>query len=314
MNNKRFLNALMFVVLGFFATAGFAQSSETSKDAESSIVEAMTAGKAQALAGQTDDAYSSFRNALAQSEQLFGQSSMEYAALSLEAGASLVDTEMAGKARKFLTDAHEYFSAQLGESALETALAGFYLGKYWMNEGRGKWMNDGYELRALPLLEASLPVIGKAGNYQAVTLMTHALIVQAYERMDRSDEATPHLLAIGNMIAAGYGDEFSEQPVYSVAPTYPICRGYSSTGSIPGCSVSPRPSQAEIEFDVNALGAVANVRVVSSEGDRNFTQAALTAFEQYRYAPRIVNGQAVNTKGLTIKFDTSGFQETLASN
>ncbi len=307
MDKKRFLNTLIVAVFAFFWNVSFAQNSVTDKDiTEQSIVETMDAGKAQARSGLTEDAYSSLQNALEQSGALFGKSSLEYARLSLEVGAVLTDTEINGKAKNFLTYAHEYFSEELGQSDLNTALAAFYLGKYWMNEGRGKRMNEGRELRALPLLEASLSVVERAGNQQAIVFMTHALIVKAYEKTDRSTEATPHLLALGEMIAAGYGSEYSELPIYVVAPAYRryMYCGSSDSGSLGPCSVHSRPAQAEIEFDVNAQGVVFNARVANSVGDKNFTQAALTAIEQFRYAPRVVDGQAVNVEGLTVQFES----------
>lgn len=55
-----------------------------------------------------------------------------------------------------------------------------------------------------------------------------------------------------------------------------------------------------VEFDLTASGAVENARVVAAEPTRTFDEAALRAIRQWRYDPKIENGQARPQSGLRI--------------
>ena len=55
-----------------------------------------------------------------------------------------------------------------------------------------------------------------------------------------------------------------------------------------------------VEFDLNASGGVEHARVVAAEPPRVFNEAALRAIRQWRYDPKIENGQARPQSGLRI--------------
>ena len=64
-----------------------------------------------------------------------------------------------------------------------------------------------------------------------------------------------------------------------------------------------------IRYDVTTTGSVANPRVVESEPAGTFDAAALAALSQWRFRPRVENGQAVSAPGrvstLRFKFGES---------
>ncbi len=99
---------------------------------------------------------------------------------------------------------------------------------------------------------------------------------------------TSRSLAPGNVVAETIDSDYA--PVATVTPEYPkraLERG------LDGWVV--------IEFDVNEAGLVENAHVVSARPRLIFDQSALAAVKRFRYAPRIVDGQAVVVEGVRQK-------------
>jgi protein TonB len=60
----------------------------------------------------------------------------------------------------------------------------------------------------------------------------------------------------------------------------------------------------EVEFTVDALGAVTDVAVVASEPHGVFDSAASEAVAAWRYRPRVVNGRPVAQRtSVTLSFN-----------
>lgn len=78
--------------------------------------------------------------------------------------------------------------------------------------------------------------------------------------------------------------------IIKVAPSYPI---RAATSGIEG--------YVTVSFDVVANGTVANVVVIESS-NRVFEDAAIEAAYRFRYKPRIVDGVAMETRGLQNRF------------
>lgn len=55
-----------------------------------------------------------------------------------------------------------------------------------------------------------------------------------------------------------------------------------------------------IEFTIDRAGAVRDARVIAYEPSAIFNEAALEAVRQWRYSPRIVNGDPVEQRGIRI--------------
>lgn len=287
------LIVLTLCVLASPVTAG--QLTEATGHDTVQITNLMSSGFTQAQSGQVADAQSSFRSAMVLAETALGSGSLEYARLNLEAGVRLLNTREPSAAREFLFAAHEMLYLRLGQSHYDTALAALYLGAYWVSQDRA--------LRALPLLQSSRAVFARS-NDSSKLVEAHVLIARALEEVDRSEQATPHLHRIGQLIAEGYGTRFEEQPIYAARARY--FNNTDGCGVVPGpCFQNPRESRVTLAFDVDGQGFVSNIRVVVREGDQRFAQAAMKALEQFRYAPRIVDGRAVGREDVTFTFDTA---------
>ena len=57
----------------------------------------------------------------------------------------------------------------------------------------------------------------------------------------------------------------------------------------------------EVEFAVTARGTVADARILACS-HQVFEQSALQAVAQWRYRPRVVNGQPVEQRGVQTRF------------
>lgn len=84
-------------------------------------------------------------------------------------------------------------------------------------------------------------------------------------------------------VTAGVGHFSSNVPVPTmmVQPNYPMAaasRGYEGF--------------VEVQFDVTATGATANVVVIKAEPERVFNRAAIGAVQKWKYSPVMVDGQA----------------------
>jgi len=60
---------------------------------------------------------------------------------------------------------------------------------------------------------------------------------------------------------------------------------------------------AWVRYTVSQNGDVINAEVTQSNSEVLFGPAALTAIRQFKYRPRIVNGQATSVTGVTYRFD-----------
>jgi periplasmic protein TonB len=85
----------------------------------------------------------------------------------------------------------------------------------------------------------------------------------------------------------------------------------SDAGSIPLVRIQPMyPRSAaekriegwvELEFTITTTGAVKNARVISSQPPNIFDRSALRAIRKWKYKPTIVDGVAIETKGVRVR-------------
>ncbi len=78
-------------------------------------------------------------------------------------------------------------------------------------------------------------------------------------------------------------------PLLRIPPTYPeraLARGIEG--------------RVLVEFTIDASGTVRDPFVVAAEPSAIFDRAALAAVRQWRYSPRVVNGRAVERRGVRI--------------
>jgi protein TonB len=56
-----------------------------------------------------------------------------------------------------------------------------------------------------------------------------------------------------------------------------------------------------VRFDISKIGSVVNARVIDSTPPGMFDKAALRAIERWRYRPAVVDGQAVERRGVQVR-------------
>ncbi len=58
-----------------------------------------------------------------------------------------------------------------------------------------------------------------------------------------------------------------------------------------------------VRYTITEKGEVVNAEVTKSNSEVLFGPAAIAAIQQFKYRPRIVNGQATSVNGVTYRFD-----------
>lgn len=122
-------------------------------------------------------------------------------------------------------------------------------------------------------------------------LLSHAALVELYERKGESEQATEHCVAIG--AAQPWSDNAEPEPLYRVNPVYPISYALKKlSGSV------------TIKFDIDESGFVVNAQPIQSEDTPpEFVKNSIESVEQWRYAPKFENGQPVAAIGQTVQLD-----------
>ncbi|MCY3624294.1 MAG: energy transducer TonB [Gammaproteobacteria bacterium] len=166
-----------------------------------------------------------------------------------------------------LEEAAESYQAAGREEGF--ALAQFWIGKRHMQNKRHR--------RAPKPLEAAIDALPERHH---LALMARAHLVEVYERLGQSDEATEHCLAIGRATPWTGNDDY--QPLFKRGPVYPQTALNNN-----------REGYVLLEFTVDEMGFVRNPEVVESGGNAIFREPAVEAAKGFRYAPRFVDGKAV---------------------
>ena len=94
----------------------------------------------------------------------------------------------------------------------------------------------------------------------------------------------PFLGAMGGGLGTGDSDII---PLVRISPQYPR---QAAMDRIEGT--------VTMEFIVNADGTVRNVRIVAANPPGVFEQAAITAALKWKFKPKVINGKAVEQKGV----------------
>ena len=247
------------------------------KESEEMILVLMDLGHAS---GEFYDARAqkyAYRRALRLVEKYDGRNSLPYGRHALKAGTYIFEYSRSPDAQPFLEDAVEVFTTVLGREHPSTGFAAFNLGKFNLARKRYSAARDNF-LIALNSFEYP----DKPSNQ--LEMSTHAFLVQVYEEMKESTEATKHCLAIGRMSPAREDQDY--QPLFRISPKYPqVAQERGKEGHV------------DVRFTVDESGFVKNVAVDNST-HKYFERSALEAIESWRYAPRFEEGEPVSTDGV----------------
>jgi TonB family protein len=183
---------------------------------------------------------------------------------------------------KITEKARDLLVERFGENDLKTIETKYLAGRLNMTPGRYR--------DAIENLEAIISTInGQLETSHPYAVASHAALIEAYEKLGKSEEATKHCVAIGQMTP--WQDDVEPTPLYRTNPKYPVI--YAKSG---------KEGYTRMTFDINTSGFVKNVKIVDSSG-KLFTDESIAALNKWRYAPKFENGQAVTATGLEVQLD-----------
>lgn len=178
---------------------------------------------------------------------------------------------------KYFTRAEEIFTAHKAE--VELSKVAFWRGKTYLALSKYKDAIKNFSIVMSDIAQ-------KEPNSQYV-LSTHAFMIRAYEGLGMRDAAAKHRQAIGKAKPFDEGQDIL--PVYTQQPTYPMDLLRSGV-----------QGYATILITVDENGFVKDPKMV--EGNELFKNTSIATIKRFRYKPRLVNGKAVETKGVKYRF------------
>ncbi|MEM8981943.1 MAG: tetratricopeptide repeat protein [Pseudomonadota bacterium] len=272
---------------------------KTIHDDESEAVLVLVRTRAEVLDAERDwdEAHRWYKRALGLTRKVYPTDSVEYAEQALQLGAEL-GKRSPNTGIAILKEAGEIYSAN--DAISDLGVVKYYIARIELGRGKRSRATKIFE-EALTLLDPDVPLA------KARSLAIRAALVPLYERRGDSEKATEHCVAIGR--DSKFADDQDYLPLYRMAPAYP-----------PTLLRSGVQGYVDLEFTVDKSGIVRNVqatRVVHtgqsenagalgpesrmSRRQRLFADAARAAVERFRYAPRFVNGEPVETAGVATR-------------
>lgn len=228
-----------------------------------------TSAKALVPARQTKH----YKRALKLARNHYGPDSERYGHLLLAAGTEVLNVAQSRMARPYLQDAYKVLQAALGDDHIATGMAAFHLARFEMATKRFADA-EGHLLAALNTFEDS------DRPSSPFEIGTHARLVAVYEEMGEPAKATAHCQAIGRMTPFDENQHY--MPLFRTQPRYPLLAQQDG-----------KEGYVDVEFTVDHEGIVRDPKVIS--GNFSFKGAALDAVSKWRYAPRFVDGQPVES-------------------
>ncbi len=239
-----------------------------------------------------------YKRALKVTSSNFGKDSVDYANLAYRTATSVLDESESPIGEKYLKQALAIFETEFGASSKEVGYANYGLGRIAFFRRDSREVTE-YLLQALSSFDGDGPAD------QEQRLKIHAMLVQAYEALDESDNATSHCVAIGRENQLAPDQDFV--PLFVISPQYPHTQ---LRNGVEGHVV--------LSFTVDEFGFVKDAEVVETRSvptgrrsfrssfrdpveHQSFEASALAALQRYRYAPRFVDGVAVPTEGVTTR-------------
>lgn len=223
-----------------------------------------------------------YRKALDISKQVYAEDSLEHGNLMVEVGSNLLYVANDQRGKRYLYDGYAILAEHLEADDPVLGYASFNIAKY---EFAKKRYNKAIAYFNKTLQSYEIP--DRPSN--KIELITHSLLVRAYEEVNQREAATRHCLAIGRMTP--FSDVQEYVPLMKIAPIYPAAA--ADAGS---------QGYVTVEYDVDESGFVINPKVIDKKGHRSFEKTSIDAAKKFRYAPQFVDGKPVVTKGVQNRF------------
>jgi TonB family protein len=179
---------------------------------------------------------------------------------------------------RYLTDKLTDLPAELHGTPAEAYVL-FSLGSVERRIGR--------ERRSIGRLERAYDILFSQGDPQGISTYVLVQLIQ-YHFGEQGDEAKgQRYLDAYAVVAADTPWEDDYLPLIKVPPAYPAS---AYEARVEG--------EVLLEFMVTSKGTVVNPVVVRSDPPGVFDDAAIEAAKSFRYVPRVVDGRAVDVKGV----------------
>lgn len=220
------------------------------------------------------DALVEYNDALGVADAVYGEKSPLYYEVMLLVGTGLFDRHRSERAGRYLAKAYKGFAKVLPEADIRRARAAYERGRFEHSLR--------HQSKAVKYLKEAALLFDAAGfGHIGLNLSAHTLLAVNYEGLGNSEEATRHLLVLGKN-APPVGDA-EILPIYRKIPKYPydaFSRG--------------QEGKVVFLFTVKADGTVADIEITGGENMDVFGEAATEAVSGFRFAPRFVEGKAVD--------------------
>lgn len=229
--------------------------------------------------------YRHAEKALRIAEEHSGEDSALYALAALDAGRISLDQAGSRRAEGYLKVAHAAFDGPHKKYSLRRFLSKFYLGKYYMAQNRYS--------TAMPYLESALDLADIEGSPDSRMEMTaRAFLVDVYENLGETEKSIAQCRAIGEMVPF----DMDQEPTSLIkrSPKYPM-----------SALRNRREGYAIVNFTIADNGIPTDIVALETGGSKSFGDAAEDYVKELRYAPRFVDGKAVDTPDRKVKIKFS---------
>lgn len=230
-------------------------------------------GRAQSIVGYfaTRDTADTYRKARAITRRNFPRDELRYADVSFQAGRDLFEATQSRLGIPYLEDAYEIYGEQFGSADPRTAAAALLLGRNYLILKQTRFAEQHF-LEAIDFFNGRAEYVGN--EVQARTLYVHAV-----GSRDPDIDVTDQLIALARLTTWSDNQEYS--PLLKVSPRYPLRAARSGW-----------EGYVIVEFTVDETGRTRDAYVIESTSSV-FEDSALEAVSQFRYIPRIVDGERV---------------------
>ena len=250
-------------------------------ETEEMILPYMRLGRMLTNSGKYELASNYYQLALVLAENHLSIDSIAAGNIQLELGSIEFTRGQDEAALSYLRAAQQALQGESEIAALNNfARVNLLFGRIYLHQER-------YQM-ALDNLLVSLDALSAYPNSD-IRLSNRLYLIEAYEKLGRSVKATEHLLAIGAVNRLAPDENLT--PRYLVVPEFGAAKG--APGDESGILVS---------FMVDKEGFVRDPVLKSSAGSDSLSAIFLQAIGQFRFAPRFIAGEPVDSPDQQYRF------------
>ena len=222
-----------------------------------------------------------YQKARVLAENHLGIDSIVAGNIQLELGSIEFSREQDEAALSYLAAAQQALQGESEIAALNNfARVNLLFGRIYLHQER-------YQM-ALDNLLVSLDALSAYPNSD-IRLSNRLYLIEAYEKLGRSAQATEHLLAIGAVNRSAPDENLT--PLYLVVPDFGATEG-----------VPDDESGILVSFTVDKEGFVRDPVLMSSVASDSLSAIFLQAIGQFRFAPRFIAGEPVDSPSQQYRF------------